>query len=456
MSSFRILIVDDDADHLAFCQEIFQQIQAEVVGASSGEEALACLARERFDIVVSDLVMPGLNGLDLLRAMREKKYDIPVIIMTGYPDLENVEACLESGSFDYIAKPYEPYLLLKMVQRALCKHQKKIPPLPLGEEKEPAPLLPLSPNLIGESPQMQEVFRMVGKVACSNTNVCIYGESGTGKELIARAIHYHSVRKDHPLITCDCTAIPEGLMESEMFGHVKGAFTSAATERDGVFQLANGGTLFLDEIGELNIPLQAKLLRVIQCREFRKVGGTRPIKVNVRLIAATNKDLHAAVKNGTFREDLFYRINVIPITLPPLRERREDIPLLIDFFIQKFNAENDKAIRGVTPRTLQRLIQYEWPGNVRELENTIERAVVMAEGEWIDDRALPWQEEKPNVLPLLPRFQPLAQVEKAYIREVLQAVGGNKRQAARILQISPTTLYHKLRSSQAKAQGLKR
>jgi transcriptional regulator with PAS, ATPase and Fis domain len=297
---------------------------------------------------------------------------------------------------------------------------------------------------------MQEVFAKVIKVAESNANVCIYGESGTGKELIARAIHYNSSRKDQPLVTLDCTAIPEGLMESEMFGHVKGAFTSAATERDGVFQLADKGTLFLDEIGELSLPLQAKLLRVLQCREFRKVGGSKPIKVDVRIIAATNRDLRKAAAEGAFREDLFYRIDVIPIMLPPLRDRKEDIPLLVDFFIEKFNRINKKQITGVSDRTMKMLLQHNWPGNVRELENSIESAVVMAEGELVDVEDLaslvknPYHEhahQNGTTTALT-----LRQLEKEHILRVLREVQGNKTKAARLLGISLRGLQYKLKT----------
>ncbi|RMF86300.1 MAG: sigma-54-dependent Fis family transcriptional regulator [Nitrospinota bacterium] len=446
MKSARILVVDDDQAHRELCREVFQLMQAEVSCAASGEEALELLAQKDFDVIVSDLVMPGMSGLDLLVAVQKRGYHIPVIMVTGYPDLQNVEECIRLGSFDYIAKPYDPYLLQATVQRALHRQGKETGPL-FGQGK--APRRHQFPDIIGQSASMEEVFNTVSKVAESNANVCIYGESGTGKELIARAIHSNSPRKDRPLVVLDCTAIPEGLMESEMFGHVKGAFTSAGMERDGVFQLADTGTLFLDEIGELSLPLQAKLLRVIQCREFRKVGGNKPIKVDVRIIAATNKDLYAEVQKGNFREDLFYRIEVIPITLPPLRDRKEDIPLLVDFFIERFNRLNNKKIKGVTPRTMSLLLQYDWPGNVRELESCIERAVVMADDEWIDFTdpsffLVSQRNGESQGKGTAPRS--LRQVEKEHILRVLQEVDGNKTRAAKILGISLRGLQYKLKT----------
>jgi transcriptional regulator with GAF, ATPase, and Fis domain len=310
------------------------------------------------------------------------------------------------------------------------------------------------PHLVGTSEALKEVLWRITKVAEADTNVCIYGESGTGKELVARAIHYSGRRANHPLIVLDCAAIPEGLMESEMFGHVKGAFTSAVTDREGVFQLADGGTLLLDEVGELSLPLQAKLLRVLQCREFRKVGGKAPIKVDVRIIAATNKDLRAMAADGKFREDLFYRLEVIPITLPPLRGRKEDVPLLVDHFIQKFNRNNKKQIRGVSSRTMGALLQYNWPGNIRELENCIERAAVMADADILDItdlaqilRPAPTTQAPGAGVPEPgPWPRSLREAERDLILKTLQSVQGNRTRAAELLGISLRGLHYKLKT----------
>lgn len=446
MNLSKILIVDDDPAQIEYCQNVFNAMKVEITSASSGEEALAWLNKEPFDVIITDLVMPGMSGLDLLVAIQKRGYSIPVIIMTGYPDLENVEACVNLGSFDYIAKPYSPELLQATVQRALVKSGK----VPIIEDQQSKTVKSRFPNIIGYSKAMEEIFDKVSKVAKSNANVCIYGESGTGKELIARIIHYHSPRKNRPLITLDCTAIPEGLMESEMFGHVKGAFTSAYTEREGVFELAHTGTLFLDEIGELSLPLQAKLLRVLQCREFRKVGGTKPIRTDVRIISATNKDLRTAVLEGRFCEDLYYRVDVIPIPLPPLRERKEDIPFLVDFFIEKFNQVHAKEIKGLHPRALKTLLQYDWPGNVRELENCIERAVVMADGPWIDspDFSLLSKNEASNLHHSSNGKASLSlrEMEKEHILRVLHEVEGNRTKAAKLLGISLRGLQYKLKA----------
>jgi len=300
---------------------------------------------------------------------------------------------------------------------------------------------------------MNEVLARIVKVSKADTNVCIYGESGTGKELVARAIHYSGTRADHALIVLDCAAIPEGLMESEMFGHVKGSFTSALSDREGVFQLADGGTLFLDEVAELPLPLQAKLLRVIQCREFRKVGGKNPIKVNGRIIAATNKDLRQLVSEGRFREDLYYRLEVIPLLLPPLRQRKEDIPLLADHFIQKFNRNNTKQIRGVSSRTMGVLLRYHWPGNVRELENCIERAAVMADGDILDVTDLNQILRSPTSDAPAgtsvgddPWPRSLKDAERDLILKTLRTVQGNRTRAAELLGISLRGLHYKLKS----------
>ena len=424
----------------------------EVVVADGTAAAIKRLStEERFHAVLCDLVMPGGGGKELLRFARAQGLQTPVVIITGYGDEESAEECLSAGAFDFLAKPVDRLSLIAVLRRALLRSGL------IFEEISPAPTTrPLLqfPQLVGNSDAMKDVLWRIAKVAEADTNVCVYGESGTGKELVARAIHYSGPRAKQPLIVLDCAAIPEGLMESEMFGHVRGSFTSAASDREGVFQLADGGTLLLDEVGELSLPLQAKLLRVIQCREFRKVGGKHPIKVNVRIIAGTNKDLRAMVGDGRFREDLFYRLEVIPLTLPPLRQRKEDIPLLLDHFIDKFNRNNKKQVRGVSSRTMGVLLRYHWPGNVRELENCIERAAVMADGDILDitdlaqilrptgaDMTLP-----PSDGDAWPRR--LKEAERDLILKTLESVQGNRTRAAELLGISLRGLHYKLKEMQ--------
>ncbi|HWT83637.1 MAG TPA: sigma-54 dependent transcriptional regulator [Candidatus Methylomirabilis sp.] len=454
MSAGRILVVEDEVSQAEALRQYLKALPVEVQVCTSAAAACRLLQRQPVHAVLCDLVLPGGGGLAVLQFIRSQGWVTPVIIVTGYGDEASATECLTVGAFDFVSKPVERYDLLAVLRRALLRSGLLCAP---AAPRPPADRPPLQvPNLVGRSAAMQAVFWRIGKVAEAETTVCLYGESGTGKELVARAIHYASPRATHPLIVLDCAAIPDGLMESEMFGHVRGAFTSAVTDREGVFQLAEGGTLFLDEVAELPLPLQAKLLRVIQCREFRKVGGKHPVKVNVRLIAATNQDLRARVAAGTFREDLFYRLEVIPITLPPLRERKEDIPLLVEHFLAKFNRQSKRPLRGLSPRTLQTLLRYGWPGNVRELENCLERAAVMAEGELLDVPDLapllhPAAPAPPGPPPLAAAAlepQRLKDAERALILQTLQSVQGNRTRAAELLGISLRGLYYKLKEMQ--------
>ncbi|HSB52624.1 MAG TPA: sigma-54 dependent transcriptional regulator [Dissulfurispiraceae bacterium] len=453
MPQGRILIVEDDADHREMLRLFLEPLPVEIRVADGPEAAAKLLATERFHAVLCDLVMEGGGGLEVLRSIRNRDLPTPVIIVTGYGDGDVAEECLAAGAFDYVSKPVDRLSLIAVVRRALLRSGLIFEETLASPPEQPVRQFPF---MVGKSQPMMEVLRRIAKVAEVDSNVCVYGESGTGKELVARAIHYSSPRADRPLIVFDCTAIPEGLMESELFGHVKGSFTSAISDREGVFQLADGGSLFIDEIGELSLPLQAKLLRVIQSREFRKVGGKHAIKADVRIIAATNKDLRAMVAEGTFREDLFYRLEVIPITIPPLRRHKEDIPLLVDFFIQRFNRNNTKQIQGISSRTMAVLLQYQWPGNVRELENCIERAAVMCDGKILDLEDLaPILRPAGGAAPLpasakegsWPRSlrESRKDAERELILKTLQSVSGNRTRAAELLGISLRALHYKLK-----------
>jgi DNA-binding NtrC family response regulator len=457
MSRGRVLVVDDQVSQAEVLTSFLEPLPIDIQVAQDTSQAIELLSSERFHAVLCDLVMPGGGGREVLRFVQSHGLQTPVIIVTGYGDENTANECLTGGAFDFISKPVDRLSLLAILRRALLRSGL------IFEEMGPRPAERpnlQNPNLIGNSDAMNDVLWRVAKVAEADTNVCIYGESGTGKELVARAIHYAGPRRDHPLIVLDCAAIPEGLMESEMFGHVRGSFTSAVSDREGVFQLADGGTLLLDEVGELSLPLQSKLLRVIQCREFRKVGGKHPIKVNVRIIAATNKDLAAMAAEGKFREDLFYRLEVIPLYLPPLRRRKEDIPLLVDHFIQKFNRNNKKQIRGVSSRTMGVLLRYHWPGNIRELENCIERAAVMSDSDILDitdlSQVLRPVGGRTAAPPTDPESWPrsLKEAERELILKTLQSVQGNRTRAAELLGISLRGLHYKLKSLQQEGVSL--
>lgn len=384
------------------------------------------------------------GGRNLLAAVHREKFGTPVVVIAeGAADLAEWSG---AGAFDCLVKPVDHSALSAVLHRARTRSLfcNGSPPATTSRRQSTQPFA----ALIGDSEAMQTVYHWIGKVAPADANVCLYGESGTGKELIARALHESGRRRGRPFVVLDCAAIPEGLMESEMFGHVRGAFTSAVGDRVGVFQLADTGTLFLDEVAELPLPLQAKLLRVIQNREFRRVGSSHATRVDVRLVAATNQDLSALVQQGRFREDLFYRLDVISLTLPPLRQRKEDIPLLVDHFVQQFNRQGAKQIRGVTARTLRLLLKYDWPGNVRELQNCVERAGVMAEGDMIDLaqlRQVLHPGLKAGGKPPDESGGNLRAMERTLILDALKQTRGNKTAAAALLGISLRGLHYKLK-----------
>ena len=371
----RILVVDDEDIVIRSCRRVLGGGEFEVDAVQSGIDALKQIEEKPFDVVILDIMMPKMDGIEVLQRVKEAHPDIEVIMITGLSQVETAVRSMKLGAFDYLTKPFDPDELKLVVERALERRRLLQENLSLKTEVSSKYRFE---NVVGASPRMQEVFRLIAKCAPTNSTVLLTGESGTGKELVARAIHYNSLRKDNSFVPVDCTSLSENLLESELFGHVKGAFTGAVVNKRGLFEVANGGTLFLDEIGNIPLSIQAKLLRVIQEREFKAVGDTRTQTVNVRLVAATNKDLKAMVQEGSFREDLFYRLNVFPIHIPPLRERREDIPALAFHFLKACAKELDKKVGEISDGAMNVLVNYDWPGNVRELENTMHRAVILA------------------------------------------------------------------------------
>ena len=392
----RILVVDDEEIVIRSCLRILgEDGDYEVGTAQDGMEALRKIDESHYDVLILDIMMPRMDGLEVLRRVKETHPDIDVIMVTGLSQIDTAVRSMKLGAFDYLPKPFDPDELKLVVKRALERRQLLQENLELRSEVSSKYRFE---NIIGSSPQMQQVYRLIAKCAPTNSTVMLTGESGTGKELIARAIHYNSLRKDKPFVAVDCNSLSENLLESEMFGHVKGSFTGAVVNKKGMFEVADSGTLFLDEIGNISLSTQAKLLRVIQEREFKAVGDTRTQSANFRLLTATNKDLKAMVANGTFREDLFYRINIFPIQIPPLRERRDDIAPLAFHFLRVFSEELGKKVIEFSEGAMSALVHYDWPGNVRELENTIHRAVILA-----TDRVVR-QAHLANIIDMLPRL----------------------------------------------------
>ena len=438
----RILVVDDSKDTLEVLQRNLTSEGYQVFTAPGVPEAITILESTPVDLVITDLKMPRISGLDLVRHVRENYKDTEVMMITGYATIGGAVEAVKTGAEEYLAKPFTDEELVTAVERAIDKLRLRR----IGQP-ETSKIRAPSHGLVGESEVMQKVLRAIDKAASTVATVLITGESGTGKELVARAIHYRSDRASSPFVPVNCGGIPEGLLESELFGHVKGAFTGAADSRAGFFQTADGGTIFLDEISETSLSMQVKLLRVLQEKEVCMVGSSQTRRVDVRIIAATNKDLLSLVNKGVFREDLFYRLNVITIGIPPLRERGEDILLLTNYITKKYAADLGKPAIRFSERALQVLSHYQWPGNVRELENVVQRVVIMSEGEVI---------EVPD-LPSLMRFsalrapglkRTLVEVETEHIRNVLASVGGNKTRAAEVLGIDRKTLREKLKNVQ--------
>ena len=431
----RILVLDDDPGTCRFMQELLSRSDREIETTLDPEQALARVRAKPFDLVISDLKLNArLDGIGVLRSVREITPGTPVIIVTGFGELEKAVEAVREGAFDFVSKPFNIAELKNLVERALQKSPASPPPTAVRDNMPPA--------LLGRTPAMTGVYKQIAHAASADAPVLIIGESGTGKELVARAIHQHSNRSSRPFVPINCGALTETLLESELFGHVKGSFTGAVADAKGVFQTAHTGTVFLDEVGEMSPALQVKLLRVLQEGEVRPVGSSRPVKTDVRIVAATNVDVERAVNEGKFRQDLFYRLGVVIITLPPLRERREDIPLLIERFLKAASAKAMKQVE-LTPAAVVSLTGYHWPGNVRELENMIERLVVFSRGSRIDVGDLP-----PTVTPRAPALEKrlfddlptLEEIERRYLMHVLEQVGQNRTRAAEVMGIDRRTL----------------
>lgn len=451
-----ILIVEDEAKMLRLLELNLSEEGYTVQTAPDAETGLKLLRQDRIDLVVTDLKLPGMNGLEFLAAVKRVDARLPVIVMTAYGTVETAVEAMKAGASDYLLKPFSLEEIKLIVRKELDVHslreENRSLREALGRRYE-------FKNIIAHSAKMQEVLGTVERVAPTNSTVFLGGESGVGKDLIARAIHQHSRRASGPFVKINCTAIPENLLESELFGYEKGAFTGALNSKPGKFELADKGTIFLDEIGDVPGSIQVKLLRVLQDREFERLGGTKTLKVDVRVVAATNQDLRAALEEGTFREDLYYRLNVVPINIPPLRERKEDIPYLVDHFIERFVKESGKRIRGITPAAQKVLMAFHWPGNVREVENIIERAVALSTGDLLDvpDVRLDLSPSKPGgadsasfamsaggSAPFPPEGRTLEQFEDEIIKEAVRRANGNKSQAARLLGLSRNALRYRL------------
>ncbi|MFO7772915.1 MAG: sigma-54 dependent transcriptional regulator [Dehalococcoidia bacterium] len=438
MKRVKILVVDDEAIVRESLSEWLQDAGYQVFTAEDGYKALDVIERENPGIMIADLIMPGMDGIELMKRAKERQPRIEVIIITAYASIPTAITAMKEGAYDYIEKPFCPERAQSVVEKLSQYRELVEENISLRQRLEDHYRFE---NIIAKSSKMQRLIELIKVVGKSNATVLITGESGTGKELVARAIHSQSHRHNKSFIAVSCAALPESLLESELFGHEKGSFTGAYTQKKGKFEFANGGTLFLDEIGEMSANIQVHLLRVLEEKEFTRVGGNEPIRVDVRVISATNKDLRKAIEKREFREDLYYRLNVVNIELPPLRERREDIPLLAEHFLHKFASENRKEIAGFAPDAMEFLLNHDWPGNVRELENAIERAVILAKDSLITITGLPQKGTSPSNSPA--GGKNLKEIEKDHILNTLRETDENYSKAARILGISRMTLYKK-------------
>jgi len=448
----RVLVVDDEENLRLVLRTLLRRHGYEVETAETGEDALAMVDSFGPDVVLTDVRMPKMGGLDLLTTLKAKGNEATVIVMSAYGNMDQALEAMKAGAYDYVQKPFKPdevvLALRKAEERELLRRENRALRDEIRKEHR-------FDDILAKSQKMLDIFRTISKIAEYKTTVLVAGESGVGKELVARAIHHRSSRRGGPFVAVNCGAIPENLLESELFGHKKGAFTDAVQDRRGLFEEADGGSLFLDEIGELPLALQVKLLRVLEEEKIRRVGDVRDLKIDVRIITATHRDLLAETKAGRFREDLFYRLNVLPILVPPLRDRREDIPLLIDHFVARNNVRLGTSIRGLDTETRRLLFEYPWPGNVRELENTIERAMVLAEGDQIVAQDLPerLREARDPVQTQLASGElsvkkTMRIVEEILIRRALQRTKGNRTRAAEVLEISHRALLYKIKDYQ--------
>lgn len=453
MNKPHILIADDEQSMREFLDILLRKEGYAVTLAKGGQEALDALDREIFDLVITDVRMPKVGGMEVLKRAREVLPQTPVLMITAYTSTETAVAAMKEGAFDYLSKPFKVDEIKLIIRNAL--EQRKLQEENLLLRREIESRFGFE-NFLGKSEAMQKVFVLIRKIADTRSTVLITGESGTGKELAARAIHAQSARRDKPFVTVNCAALPETLLESELFGHMKGSFTGAIANKEGLFETASGGTIFLDEISATTPALQVKLLRVLQEREFKRVGGTQEIQVDIRIISATNKDLAEEVRRGAFREDLYYRLNVIPLYLPPLRERREDVPLLARHFLNRYAAEHRKEDLRLAPEAMQRLIETSWRGNVRELENAIERAVALSEGSLVVPDQPTLEAIQPSSHPAIGESVDLptegvdlealiAGTEKALILKALERTRGSKTEAAKLLGLTFRSLRHRVK-----------
>ena len=453
MTHLSILLGEDEASQREMLQDFLHKEGYEVAAAADGEEALELVRRQAFDLLLIDVKMPGMDGLTLLQEAKKLDPEIDAVMMTAYGTIEAAVAAMQAGARDYLTKPIDLEELLLLIQR-VGEHRTLVRENDLLRQELQARQVDTS-AIIYQSHKMAELLKLAARVAASQATVLIQGETGTGKELLARLIHQLSPRSAAPMIAINCAAIPETLLESELFGHERGAFTGAVQRRLGRVEQAHGGTLFLDEVSEFPLGIQVKLLRFLQEREFQRVGGERTLKADVRIISATNRDLEAMVQEGAFREDLYYRLNVVSLRLPPLRERREDIPLLVDHFMQRFARENHRVITGLSREARDLLVKYDYPGNVRELENIMERAVVVSRGPIISCEDLPFQNTpgpERNATPPEPTNlqDALETLERRMIQTALAQTAGNQSQAARLLGVSERMLRYKIKKYKLK------